>query len=388
MKRHLIFLILFLRIISPTSATTITGYVFADKNNNGQQDGQEPGVANVAVSNQFRVVTTDSRGFYSLEGEDYGIVMISVPTGYKTPEFWKTIPEGQSNPTINFALASTPPVTSFSFVHASDTHISENSLDRMNKFKSAVDAAKPDLVLVTGDLVRDALRVPEETARKYYELYKTETEKFTPPVWNVPGNHEIFGIERHQSLVSKKHALYGRKMYRHYLGPDYYSFNYGGVHFIALNDVDFDDLWYYGHVDSVQMQWLKQDLSLIAPATPVVTFHHMALYSPGLSLDPFEEHGAARSVEIEKGKLQYRHLVSNAMDVMMLMQNNNYVLSLAGHFHMRQVCRFEVKGRSTRFEQAACVIEGYPLGAFQVPAGITVYHVKNGVIDEGRFIEF
>ena len=38
-------------------------------------------------------------------------------------------------------------------------------------------------------------------------------------VWSVPGNHEIFGIERHSSLVSPAHPLYGKAMYRQRLGP-------------------------------------------------------------------------------------------------------------------------------------------------------------------------
>ena len=63
------------------------------------------------------------------------------------------------------------------------------------------------------------------------------------PVWSVPGNHEIFGIERHLSLVSPKHPLYGKGMYRQRLGPNYYSFTHGGVHFVGLDSVDIADLW-------------------------------------------------------------------------------------------------------------------------------------------------
>ncbi len=92
----------------------------------------------------------------------------------------------------------------------------------MQKLREIVEATKPDFVLITGDLVKDALRVSEKEASGYYELYKKEIEKFSVPVWNVPGNHEIFGIERHLSLVSKTHPLYGKKMYHHYLGPNYF----------------------------------------------------------------------------------------------------------------------------------------------------------------------
>ena len=77
----------------------------------------------------------------------------------------------------------------------------------------------------------------------YYELFGGQAERFESPVWTVPGNHEIFGIERDRSQVSAAHPLYGRKMCRHHRGPDYYSFNFGGVHFVGLNSVDNDDQW-------------------------------------------------------------------------------------------------------------------------------------------------
>ena len=384
----LFLLIIFLFVFKlNVQATTISGYVFIDKNNNGRYDALEPGVPQVGVSNQLQVVATNTQGQYKLETEGYGLIVVSVPNGFSCSTFWQRISSTSETAQVNFALTPSPAVNSFTFVHASDTHVSEQSLDRMKKFKSAVDQVKPDFTIVTGDLVKDALRVSEAEASSYYELYKREIAGFTKPVWNVPGNHETFGIERHLSLVDKKNPLYGRKMYRHYLGPDYYSFNYGGVHFMALNVIDFDDLWYYGHVDSVQMQWIKQDLALVPATTPVVTFHHMAMFSPGLSLDPFEEYGPGRSLELEKGKPYYRHVVSNAMDIMTILKDYNYVLSLAGHFHQRQISRFEVKGKQTRYEQASSVIAPYTRGPYQVPSGITVYTVKNGIIDEGRFID-
>lgn len=101
---------------------------------------------------------------------------------------------------------------------------------------------------------------------------------FKNPVWTVPGNHENFGIERDKSKVSIAHPLYGRQMYHHYHGPDYYSFNFGGVHFVGLNTVDIDDQWYYGHLDSLQLTWLERDLAMVPPTMPVVTFNHIPFF--------------------------------------------------------------------------------------------------------------
>jgi predicted MPP superfamily phosphohydrolase len=381
-------ILLFSLLLSATVAqaqTTITGIVFIDTNNNGTADSGEAGVSGVQVSDQATVVVTGSDGRYELKttaGRSF--VMISLPNGHKASQgIWKRI---ETNTSINFPLVKTSPPTEFSFIHASDTHISEQTLPRMVKFRELAEKLKPDFVLITGDLVRDALRVPEEEARRCYELYVEHIGKFTMPTWSVPGNHEIFGIERHMSLVSAKNPMYGRKMYAHYLGPDYYSFNYGGIHFIGLNDVDFEDTWYFGRVDSLQMSWLKQDLATLPAKTPVVTFKHMPDFSGGLSLTHFEDSGPGRSVEREDGVLQYRHVVSNAHELTRLVQTHPYPLSLSGHFHARQIFRYESTGQNTRFEQTAAVVGNGGEEDVIMKSGVVLYKVKNGLIDEGKFI--
>ncbi len=371
---------------SAFQSNKIYGTVYHDKNNNGTHDKNEAGVAGVSVSDQVQVTQTDAMGRYEINNSTgYGFVFISQPTGFKTTQWWKKIGI-ENSASIDFALTSSNALTSFTFIHASDTHISEKSLDRMQKLRDIVSAAKPDFVLVTGDLVKDALRVSEKEASGYYELYKREIEKFSVPVFNVPGNHEIFGIERHLSLVSKSHPLYGKKMYQHYLGPNYYSFNYGGVHFVGLDDVDFEDLWYYGHVDSIQMKWLKNDLANVATTTPVITFNHIPFYSGGLSLEAFSETGPSRTLEREQGVLQFRHVVSNADEIVKTIKTHPYPIALAGHYHVRQIFWYETESQKTRFEQTAAVVEASRSENEVMPSGVTLYTVKDGKVDEGKFI--
>jgi hypothetical protein len=367
-------------------AVTISGYVFDDINNNGVKDASEKGIKNVTVSDQVNVVITNDEGFYQIHyTSSYGILFVSLPNGFSSKAFWKRIDSTNKGTQINFPLVKMASPTSFTFIHASDTHISEASLDRMQKFQHIVDSVKPDLVIITGDLVRDALRVPETEATHLYELFVKEIGKTKVPVWYVPGNHEIFGIERHLSLVSQQNPLYGRKMYHHYLGPDYYSFNYGGIHFIGLNSVEFEDLWYYGRIDSIQLDWLKKDVATVSPATPIVTFQHIPFFSGGFSMMPFEEDGPGRSLVREHGVLQYRHIVSNTQDVFMLMKDHNYPLALGGHYHFQQ--KFSFQGLQTRFEQTAAVVGPTNEGNIQMPSGVTIYHAKDGKIDQGSFIQ-
>jgi Icc-related predicted phosphoesterase len=372
----------------PTATVIVSGHVFVDRNGNGIRDDNEPGIAGVAVSDQVNVVQTNAGGIYELTGiPGYDFVFISVPSGYKLQKsFWQKIPDGQTNVQLDFAIEKIPDLKEFYFIQASDTHISEKTIDRMQKFRAVVDSVKPDFVLVTGDLVRDALRVSETEASGYFELYKSQIKQITVPVWNIPGNHEIFGIERQTSLVSSKNPLYGRRMFHHYFGPDYYSFNFGGIHFVGLNSVDFEDLWYYGHVDSIQVEWLKKDLAVIPQNMPVVTFCHIPFYSGGLSLQNFKEFGFDRTVEVEKGSLQYRHVVSNASEVIAILRHYNFPLALAGHYHSSQQFTLNTTDKLLRFEQTAAVIGPSEDGGLHFPSGVTLYHVKNGTIGEGIFI--
>ena len=101
-------------------------------------------------------------------------------------------------------------------------------------------------------------------------------------------------------------------------------------------------------------------------------------------MENFTEEGPGRSLEREHGVIQFRHVVSNADEVMTILKPYNFVLSLAGHFHYRQL--FSVEGVKTRFEQTAAVIAPVKLPYTTLPSGVTVYKVVNGKIDGGQFI--
>ncbi len=365
------------------SLPAVGGVVFLDENGNGTRDGSEHGIAGVAVSNQEQVATTGQDGRFELSAGGTGVVFVSVPDGYRTiGRFWQA-----AAAQLNFALARTAHPAEFSFVHASDTHVSDKSVDRLERLKNLVRTLAPAFVLISGDLVRDALRVNEQEARGYYDLYAREIAGFASPVWNVPGNHEMFGIERHLSLVSPKHPLYGKAMFRHLLGPDYFSFTYGGIHFVGLDTVDIDDLWYYGHVDDVQLTWLQRDLAAVPPGTPVVTFNHIPFYSSAASIAGYSDDPPAPTLIKVNGRLVFRHNVSNARDVIEKIRTTHpYPLALGGHIHFRETIGYGTASQSTRFEQSAAVIGPSDDGGMALVSGITLYHVRNAAIDEGRFI--
>lgn len=360
----------------------LSGLVFQDSNGNGVHDAGEHGIAGVVLSDQEQVVVTGINGEFSLKCDnDFPYVFLSMPDGYKGTFYF---PKRER---MTFPLQKTKVAESFSFIHASDTHVDSLNLPRMQRFREMADSIAPDFIIITGDLVRDALRVPEATARAYYEMYLTEIAKFKIPVYGAVGNHELFGIERDKSLVSSEHPLYGKGMFRKYLGPNYYSFNYGGFHFVALDGVDYQNLYYFGHVDSLQLKWLGHNIGQIPATTPVITFNHIPFASPGFSFQDFENNPFyGPDLLLQGSKLEHRHIVYNFGQVREKIGDHPYPLALSGHYHMAQTASFT--GNETLFAQTSAITrpDRYTYEGMQVRSGFTLYEVADGAIIAATFI--
>ncbi len=360
----------------------VRGIVYEDLNKNGIQEPGELGIPNVVVSNQINTALTNQNGLFKLPSHsDQEIIFISQPTGYSGNYFQPTSDH------LQFPLIKHSSSSSFSFIHASDTHIDSLNLPRMNRFREMVDSIGVNFVIITGDLIRDALRVSEITAANYYLMYQAEMSKFNIPVYSVPGNHELFGIERGKSMVSDQHPLYGKKMFQYFLGPNYYSFNYGGMHFIALDGVNYQDQWYYGGIDDDQLTWLGQDLKHISEKTPIITFNHIPFVSAGFTFQSFEPQDFyGPQLMTHQDKLAHRHIVYNFDEVQQLLDDRPYPLALSGHYHAAQ--ENTIQGSATLFAQTAAITrpDSFDYNGFKMRSGFTLYQVNNGIIVHHAFV--
>ena len=156
------------------------------------------------------------------------------------------------------------------FVQISDTHIGFNkpaNPDTKATMTAAVQhiaalPTKPAFLIHTGDITH--LSKPEEfdTAGEIIKGAHAE-------VHYVPGEHDwLDGGDGFRQRFGQ-----GTK------GDGWYSFNAGGVHFIALvNVVNFKA----GSLTSLgadQIAWLKDDVSGVSSSTPVVVFTHIPLWA-------------------------------------------------------------------------------------------------------------
>jgi hypothetical protein len=94
-----------------------------------------------------------------------------------------------------------------------------------------------------------------------------------------------------------------------------------------------------------------------------------------------------------KGRTVFRHTVSNTLDVLAVLRKRRHVLALGGHIHAGERIEYEIDGVRTRFHQAAAIVaptlpgSGASPAVLRFPSGFTIYTVRNGVIDDGRFIQ-
>lgn len=215
-------------------------------------------------------------------------------------------------------------VQHFSFAFMTDIHVQAEK-DAEKGFLQAihhVNQSKPDFVITGGDLVMDALEQKQGRADSLYQIYISASEQFKMPVYNTMGNHEVFGLYSN-SGISPEHPFYGKKMFEKYIGKRYYSFDHKGWHFIILDCIGFTpERDYYGHIDSTQMKWIRQDLATTDVNTPICVSTHIPLVTVYTQL---EEGSFATS----SGGI----LIDNSLDVLKQFDHHNLKLVLQGHMH-------------------------------------------------------
>jgi len=358
------------------AATSVSGVVYDDANANGRRDPGEKGVAGVVVSDGMTVAVTDSDGAYRLQAAARNVFVVTPGDRRSTSPWYRSV-----SPTIDFALAPSPVLNEWRFAHLSDTHVEAANVDRMRRALALAQTRGPEFAIVTGDLNKDSLRVDEATARARMDLYASEAARAPMPLRSVPGNHDIFGIERHLSLVPASNPVYGKVLYELTLGPRYYSFNRGRIHFVMLDTLGVDDLWYYGLLEDDELAWLRKDLEHVPPGTTVVTAGHVPFMTGHFS-EEYIADGPARTMQTVNGVTFYRHIVRNLPALAEILKPYRWTLALQGHMHIGERLR-PFEGGITRFHTAPAVVRE----ADEVrPSGLFVYTVRGEEIDDGELL--
>tara|TARA_B100000029_G_scaffold161733_1_gene157752 strand:+ start:1105 stop:2790 length:1686 start_codon:yes stop_codon:yes gene_type:complete len=282
-------------------AQTAQGVVYADTNNNGMRESYEIGIANVALSNGCDVAISNSDGRYEISVAPTEIIFLSKPANYLVPVdetnvpqfFYKHYPNGTPAQIAGTSVewmwpvieATGPLPTSVDFplipMESEIEFLAHGFADTQAQYETGQDMIREDLVnplinnpfgvefgLTVGDVVFDNLEL--------YDRHKAMMGLMGIPQWYLPGNHDM--------NFESPNAQFANETYKKHFGPPYYSFDYGNVHFVALNNVEyagagneFSSSVYRGYISAVQLQWLRNDLAQVPMDKLIVIASHIPL---------------------------------------------------------------------------------------------------------------
>lgn len=272
---------------------TAKGIVYNDVNRNSIRDENEPGLAGIAVSNGKEIVQTDADGQWQLPHDEDTIFFVIKPAGWMPPVNEDQLPQfhyihkpagspkglrhkgvaptGPLPESINFPLHKADEPTEFKAIFFGDPQPS--NIDQVDFIKHDVIeeliGGEAKFGVTLGDIMFDQLELfPQSNA---------DVALIGIPWFNVIGNHDL-NTEADKDSDSDE-------TFHRYFGPVYYSFDYGPVHFIVLDDVDWANRNgkrnYRGGLGEDQMTFVKNDLALVPEEKLVCLMMHIPLPKVG-----------------------------------------------------------------------------------------------------------
>ena len=247
----------------------VSGTVFDDRNTNGQQDSGEPGLAGVLVTNGEQVARTGKDGRYSFsvrmdENPHHRFVIVTRPNGFApTRGFFARIrfdePQTQYDADFGFVSDKDSASRNFWFITASDSQFTthEQMLPIAKDYAQVTSApGKPAFLATAGDLTMSGTQFE-------WDMYDHIRRSSKIPVYEGFGGHDGNCLDPRCTVSFEQR-----------IGPPYYSWNYGGVHFIQIVT---ETSYLRSAAQERQSDWLRADLQALPPGTPVIAISHYPL---------------------------------------------------------------------------------------------------------------
>ncbi len=296
-----------------------TGVVFQDKNKNQKYDEGEKLLSGIRVSNGREITKTDDQGRYTLPVDDDTILFVIKPRGWISPvsedqlprfyyihkpegspksKFPGVEPTGPLPKSVDFPLYKQKEPDQFQAIIFGDTQPrDQKEIDYIahDVIEELIGTTNAKLGITLGDIMYDDLSL-------FGSLNRT-IGLIGIPWFNVIGNHDI-----NYDSNDDEHS---DETFERVFGPSYYSFDWGTVHFLVLDDVRWEvegkKRGYKGGLGEKQMEFIRNDLALIPEDQLVVLCMHIPL------------------VEVEDRQELYR-----------LIEKRPFCMSLSAHTHYHE----------------------------------------------------
>ncbi|MDR1667415.1 MAG: calcineurin-like phosphoesterase C-terminal domain-containing protein [Bacteroidales bacterium] len=273
-------------VIADRPGMTIKGWVSCDN---------EP-VADVVVSDGCEVTVTDSNGIYYLPSQKQtGFVFISTPGDYETdsrdgiPQFFHRLQTSVSTvERKDFALTRVNNDKHVVLAIA-DWHLANRTADLAQfntclvDINSVIDSYRAAGIkvygLTLGDMSWDTYWYSNHFA---LPEYLAQMKRVNTVFFNTMGNHD-----NNRYITDDQIA---EQPYKEIIGPTWYSFNLGKVHYVVLDNIQYINTGgaqgvigngnYNDMITASQIDWLKKDLAEIQDKNaPLIVAMHIHLYN-------------------------------------------------------------------------------------------------------------
>jgi hypothetical protein len=266
------------------------------KNVKGLVYSDGKGIPGVVVSDGYDVTVTDELGRYYLTSlKKTGFVFISIPGNYEVannanaPQYFNTLSNNiNATEQKDFSLIKVNNQKHV-VIPFTDWHLA----NRNNDIDQFLGKVLPDVNTSIDQYLADGnkvymLTLGDMTWELYWYSNNFGLNEYIPymnrincPVFNVIGNHDYDPYYSNDWEAENK--------YREVIGPTYYSFNLGEVHYVVLDNVEYvnsggsqgsiGERNYRENISLDQIEWLKKDLATITDkSTPIVIAMHTPLY--------------------------------------------------------------------------------------------------------------
>ena len=267
----------------PSAGTTVFGLV----------SSEEGPVANVVVSDGTEVTVTDDKGIYELKSaKKWGYVFISVPSGYEVaaegvfPQFYQTL-KGAADVVEqkDFKLTKVDGQDRYKLFLLGDMHLANRTNDaaQFTQFTTDLNAymaqhsGQKMYALTLGDMTWDLYWYKNNYALpQYRETINRQVKNLQ--IYHTMGNHDNDFMTTSDYDPAVK--------YVDCIGPTFYSFNIGQVHYVVMDNIDCsaydgtDSRNYVKKLSNEQLKWLAKDLAYVDKSTPLIVAMHAQIYKP------------------------------------------------------------------------------------------------------------